>query len=105
MLGENLIRLVGATLVLVIGWFVARAVAGGVLGALERFDLDARVGRWLMWEDGKPPPNVDQYVATGIPVMLIAFGVGGRDLAAEMLHEMKAGRKTASPRRGKKKTP
>jgi hypothetical protein len=77
LLGENLIRLVGATLVLVIGWFVARAIAGGVLKALDRMDLNSRVARWLMWEDTKSPPNVNQYVSMGIFVLLMAFVVIG----------------------------
>lgn len=73
LLSENLVRLVGAALLLVVGWFVARAISGSVQKGLDKLGFDAGVARWLAWEDDKQPPKVAQFVSFGVFVLLVAF--------------------------------
>jgi hypothetical protein len=69
-LGALLLRLVGAVLVLVIGWLVAKWIAGLVRKLLGRTNIDNRVANWA--GDGDVP-KVEEGIAKIIFYLLMLF--------------------------------
>jgi len=69
-LGALLLRLLGAVLVLVIGWLVSKWIAGLVGKLLKRTNLDNRVANWAGGDD---VPKVEDGIAKVVFYILMLF--------------------------------
>jgi hypothetical protein len=65
--------LLGAMVILVIGWLLARAAAAIVRGGLRRTTLDNRLARWIGEEAPSAPVEVEQWIAEGVFYLLMLF--------------------------------
>jgi hypothetical protein len=64
--------LLGAMVILVIGWLLARAAAAIVRGGLRRTTLDNRLARWISEEEPSFSVQEEQWSTEGV------FSLGGR---------------------------
>ncbi len=71
---DQLLPILGAVAILVIGWIVAIIVAGLVQALLNRTSLDEKIGKALSGE-GKPPVSVDRWITGAVKwgILLYAF--------------------------------
>jgi hypothetical protein len=67
--GAYVPSLLGALVILVLGWLVARIIAAGVSSALRRTDLDNRLASWLV--GGAVP--IERMAGTAIFYLIMAF--------------------------------
>lgn len=65
--------LLGAVVILVIGWLLARAAAAFVRGGLRRTTLDRRVARWIGEVEPSSPVEMEQWMAEGVFYFLMLF--------------------------------
>ncbi len=87
-------QLVGALLILVVGWLVALAVAAVVRGALRRTTLDNRLARWFLGEERAKAAHIEQgagkvvFYLLLILVFVAFFQALGLTLATQPLNDM-----------------
>jgi hypothetical protein len=72
-IGQNVFayvpHLIGALVILILGWLVARVVAAIVRGGLRRTNLDNRLALWIA---GEPIP-IEEWIARGIFYLIMIF--------------------------------
>ena len=73
LVGGYVPSLVGALLVLVLGWLVARLASAGIGAALRRTRLDERVARWMAGEEEGKPVQAGDWIAKGVFYLLMLF--------------------------------
>jgi hypothetical protein len=72
-IGQNVFgyvpHLIGALVILILGWLVARVVAAIVRGGLRRTNLDNRLALWIA---GEPIP-IEEWIARGMFYLIMIF--------------------------------
>jgi hypothetical protein len=73
-LGTFLPSLIGAVIILLVGWLVATVVASVVRGLLSRTDIDNRIASWMMGEQaGGTKPPTEKWIAKAVYWIVMAF--------------------------------
>jgi len=75
--GTFIPRLLGGIAILIIGWFVALFISGLVRRGLNRLDLDKRMARWLVAEEGAKPPESARWVSRAVFYLFMLFVLVG----------------------------
>lgn len=73
MTGSYIPRLLGALIIIIIGWIVALAISGVVRNLLHRITLNKRVAGWLNSDEREPPPEVESMVSKGLFYLIMLF--------------------------------
>jgi hypothetical protein len=75
LVGTNLLNLLSALGILIIGWIVARLIAWGVFKLLNRTNLDNRLAGAIAEEDAKEKPriNIERWVSNFVFYLLMLF--------------------------------
>ena len=75
LVGTNLLNLLSALGILIIGWIVARLIAWGVFKLLNRTNLDNRLAGAIAEEDTKEKPrlNIERWVSNFVFYLLMLF--------------------------------
>ena len=75
LVGTNLLNLLSALGILIIGWIVARLIAWGVFRLMKRTNLDNRLAGAIAEEDEKETPriNIERWVSNGVFYLLMLF--------------------------------
>ena len=75
LVGTNLLNLLSALGILIIGWIVARLIAWGVFRLMKRTNLDNRLAGAIVEEDEKETPriNIERWVSNGVFYLLMLF--------------------------------
>jgi hypothetical protein len=87
-------QLVGALLILVVGWLCAMAIAAIVRGALRRTSLDNRLAQWFLGKERAEEAHVEQAAGRVVFYLLLVvvfvafFQALGLTLATEPLNNM-----------------
>lgn len=71
--GAYVPQLVGAIAILVLGWFVALALAAVVRNVLHRTTIDNRIAQWMAGEEKAQAMNVEKGIAKGVFYLLMLF--------------------------------
>ena len=71
--GAYVPQLVAAIAILVIGWFIALAIAAVVRNILRRTTLDNRIAQWIAGEEKAQAMNVEKGIAKGVFYLLMLF--------------------------------
>lgn len=78
-IGTQIVRflpsLVGAILVLLVGWLVASLMAYGVRGLLKRSRLDDRIANWFLGQSPTQGVPVEDWAATGVYWVILTFAI------------------------------
>jgi hypothetical protein len=77
LLGPQMLRIIGALSVLLLGWIVALIVALIVKGALRRTTLDNRLAKWAMGEETSERIDVERWTARAAYYVVLTFAVVG----------------------------
>jgi hypothetical protein len=75
--GSFIPRLLGGIAILILGWFVALFLSGLIRRGLQRLDLDKRMGRWLVAEEGAKPPESARWVSRAFFYLFMLFVLVG----------------------------
>lgn len=87
-------QLVGALLILVVGWLCAVVIAAIVRGVLRRTSLDNRLAKWVLGEERAGKAHVEKAMGTLVFYLVLAFvfiaffQALGLTLAAQPLNNM-----------------
>lgn len=74
--GDYLPSLLGAILILIVGWLVAVVLAAGIQNLLKRTDLDNRLAAWVTGRpDGAPQLPVEKWVAQTVFWIVMIFAL------------------------------
>jgi len=77
LVGTNLLNLLSALGILIIGWIVARLIAWGVFKLLQRTNLDNRLAGAITAEEEaageRPRLNIERWVSTAVFYLLMLF--------------------------------
>jgi len=77
LVGTNILNLLSAIGILIIGWIIARLIAWGVYKLLQRTNLDNRLAGTITADeesaDETPKLNVERWVSTGVFYLLMLF--------------------------------
>ena len=74
LLGTNLINLLSALGVLIVGWIVARLIAWGVFRLLKRFNVDNKLAGAIADEEDKAPEvKIEKWVSSAVFYLLMLF--------------------------------
>lgn len=74
-IGPTLLNLIGAVLILIIGWIVA-AIAAGIVGKLlKRTDVDNRLARSLMSRPGQAEPNIERIISAVVFWVILLLAI------------------------------
>jgi len=65
--------LLQAVLILVVGWIVALAVAAMVRGALKRTEVDNRLAKWIVGEEGGDKVEIERWFGRGAFWLVMLF--------------------------------
>jgi hypothetical protein len=97
--------LLGAFVILVVGWIVALLVSSVVLSALKRTNIDNRIASWITGtEEGAKPPNVEKWAASAafwivmIFTLLAFFNALNLEVVSQPLQEFLGEISTFTPR-------
>lgn len=71
--GAYIPNLVGALLILILGWLVARAIGAVVTGALRRTNLDNRLAQWVAGDQTTSVVPIEQWIGNGVFYLLMIF--------------------------------
>lgn len=74
---EYVPNIIGAGLILIIGWIIAAIVAGIIGGLLRRVRLDERVGRAMADTDGGKPPRTTLWISRTVFWLIILVAIVG----------------------------
>jgi hypothetical protein len=72
-LGTFLPGLIGAIIILLVGWIVATVVAFGTKKILKRTSFDDRLANWLMGQQGDRDVPVEDWAATAVYWVVMTF--------------------------------
>ena len=76
LIGTNLINLLSALGILIIGWIVARLIAWGVFRLMKRTNLDNRLANAISTEDEEsksPQLNFERWISNAVFYLLMLF--------------------------------
>jgi len=76
-LGEYAPNIVGAVVILVVGWILALLVAAAVRMLLKRTGLDNKAARWVAGEEGAKTIDVERAISKGVFYILMLFVLVG----------------------------
>ncbi|MGE4055581.1 MAG: hypothetical protein AB7F99_12355, partial [Vicinamibacterales bacterium] len=72
LVGGYLPSLVGALVILIVGWIVALVAAALVRGILRRTTIENRIAAWILGERAAKMP-IEQYCGTGVFWLVMLF--------------------------------
>jgi hypothetical protein len=75
--GPQIVRILAAVGVLIVGWLVALAAGAGVRRALHRTTLDNQLARWAMGDEPTGRIEAEQWAARIIYYLLLLFALVG----------------------------
>jgi hypothetical protein len=73
LIGAYIPNLLGALLILIVGWLVSLLAAAAVQGGLRRTDVGNRVARWIAGEEGTQGVEVERLIGKGVQVFIMLF--------------------------------
>ncbi len=77
LLGPQVVRIVGALVILVAGWLIALLAAAITKGALKRTTLDNRLAEWILDEKTAKGFEIEKWVAKAVYYLILVFAVVG----------------------------
>lgn len=77
LVGGYVPKMIGAILLLIGGWMLARLVAAVILKSLRKLQFNSHVGNWIALEVGEAPPEVDRRLASLAFVLIMFFVLVG----------------------------
>lgn len=73
MTGSYIPRLVGALLIIIIGWVVALLASGLFRKLLHRITLNRHVAEWISTDEKQPPPELENMISRGLFYLIMLF--------------------------------
>ena len=77
LLGPQVVRILGALVILVAGWLIALFFAAITRGALKRTTLDNRLAVWILDEKAAKGFEVERWVGKAVYYVILVFAVVG----------------------------
>lgn len=69
----NIINVVTAVIILIVGWVVALFIASAVRGGIRRTKLGEHLKNWSDEEDGGKPPEVENWISKAVFYIIMIF--------------------------------
>lgn len=70
---SSIVNVIGAVIILIVGWIVALIISGIVRGGLSRIKLGQRVATWSSDVEGAKPPEVERWISKAIFYIIMLF--------------------------------
>ncbi len=73
LVGAYIPKLLGALLILIVGWLVALLAAAGVQGGLRRTGMSTRLASWSVGEEATKAVEMERVIGKGVQVLIMLF--------------------------------